>query len=213
VTIVRRIARPLLAAVFVQGGIETLRHPEPRVARAEKLDLTNNRLATALNLTQDEQVVRANAGAQVIGGLALATNRMPRLAAAGLAASLVPTTAAGHRFWEESHPASRKAQQQHFVKNLAILGGLLLAAVDTEGQDSLPRRARRKAKAAARQTEKAQLKAELVAERVRRRAELTTVKAKGRAATKVQRVKGSPVRAVTAVARSAKAKQSAAARS
>jgi len=89
---------------------ETLRHPEPRVARAEKLDLTNNRLATALNLTQDEQVVRANASAQVIGGLALATNRMPRLAAAGLAASLVPTTAADPRVFLHSgrseHPAA-----------------------------------------------------------------------------------------------------------
>jgi putative oxidoreductase len=191
-SIVRRIARPLLASVFVQGGIDTLRNPGPRAAKAEKLDLTSTRLATALNMTEDEQVVRANAGLQVLGGLALATNNMPRLASAGLAASLVPTTAAGHRFWEESHPASRKAQQQHFVKNLAILGGLMIAAVDTEGRDSLPRRARHKAKAAGRVTEKAGLKAELATERARRKAGVATVKATGRAAAKAARAaKGS----------------------
>ena len=31
----RRVARPLLAAIFVSGGIDVLRNPGPRVQRAE----------------------------------------------------------------------------------------------------------------------------------------------------------------------------------
>ena len=53
---------------------------------------------------------------------------------------------AGHRFWEESDPTQKKNQQLHFFKNLATLGGLLLAAVDTEGKPGVAWRARRAAK-------------------------------------------------------------------
>ena len=66
-----------------------------------------------------------------------------------LATSLVPTTAAGHRFWEEESPQSKAMQQTHFLKNLSILGGLILAATDTEGAPSLGWRARRAARRAA----------------------------------------------------------------
>ena len=38
----------------------------------------------------------------------------------------------------------RAQQQMHFFKNLALLGGLILAAVDTEGEPSLGWRARRR---------------------------------------------------------------------
>ena len=66
-------------------------------------------------------------------------------------ASLVPTTVAGHRFWEEKDPAQRKAQQLHFFKNVSTLGGLLLAAGDTEGKPGVAWRARRAAKDARRE--------------------------------------------------------------
>jgi putative oxidoreductase len=39
---IRRIARPLLAAVFISGGIDVLRNPEPRVNKAEPV---TNKLA------------------------------------------------------------------------------------------------------------------------------------------------------------------------
>ncbi len=59
----------------------------------------------------------------------------------------MPTTWSGHRFWEETDPDRRKAQQLQFVKNLSILGGVLLAAVDPGGKPSLGWRARRRARA------------------------------------------------------------------
>lgn len=59
-----------------------------------------------------------------------------------LAGSLVPTTLAGHRFWEETDKQERAAQQIHFLKNLSMLGGLMLAALDTEGRPSATLRVR-----------------------------------------------------------------------
>ena len=84
-------------------------------------------------------------------GWALATGRAPRLSATVLAATLVPTTAAGHRFWEEQDPAKRAQQRTHFFKNVSMLGGLIIAAGDTEGQPGVVWRTRRAAKDARRE--------------------------------------------------------------
>ena len=139
-SLTRRIARPLLSAAFVTGGIDTLRKPAPRVEMAEPVA---SQVADPLPLPDDtEQLVKINAGVQVGAGLLLAIGRLPRLAAAALAASLVPTTLAGHRFWEEQDEAAKAQQQVQFVKNLGLLGGLLLAMFDTEGAPSLGWRAR-----------------------------------------------------------------------
>lgn len=143
-TIIRRFARPLLAASFVSGGIDTLRHPEPRVEKAESVA---PQIAEKLPLPDDtDQLVRINAVVQVVAGVLLAWGRFPRVAAVALAASLVPTTLAGHRFWEMDEGPERAQQQIHFLKNAGLLGGLLLAAVDTEGSPSLGWRARRAAR-------------------------------------------------------------------
>ena len=68
-----------------------------------------------------------------------------------LAASLVPTTLAGHRFWEERTRAQRTQQQLHFFKNVSMLGGLIIAAGDTEGKPGVAWRARRAASDARRE--------------------------------------------------------------
>jgi putative oxidoreductase len=138
--LIRAIARPLLAASFISGGIDTLRNPGPRVPGAEKV--ASPLVQAVPQLTSTEQVVKLDAAIKVAAGALLAFGKFPRLSAAVLAASLVPTTVAGHRFWEESDLTKRKMQQLHFMKNAGMLGGLLLAAVDTEGRPSLGWRAR-----------------------------------------------------------------------
>ncbi|MDQ1711800.1 MAG: hypothetical protein QOE45_1250 [Frankiaceae bacterium] len=120
--IVRRLGQACLGVTFVTGGADTLRDPGPRVARAASLGLAE-RLGT-----DDRTLVRANAAAMVVGGLALMTDHLPRLAAAGLAASLLPTTLAGHRWWEETDPRQRANDRVHFVKNVSIIGGCLVLA-------------------------------------------------------------------------------------
>jgi putative oxidoreductase len=138
--IVRRVARPLLATIFVYGGLEALRNAESKVAGADKVVA---RLPPKLPVVgTTKQLVQADAAVKIVGGTLLATGRAPRVAALALAASLVPTTLAGHRFWEEKDPVKRKTQQLHFAKNASILGGVLLAAVDTHGKPSVAWRVR-----------------------------------------------------------------------
>jgi hypothetical protein len=78
-------------------------------------------------------------------GVLLATSRLPRLAAVALIGSIVPTTLAGHRFWEEADDQTRMAQMIQFAKNAGLLGGLVLAVLDTGGAPSLGWRVRRTA--------------------------------------------------------------------
>ena len=139
--LVRAAARPLLASIFIAGGIDTLRNPAPRVQAADKLVTPVVQRSSRLSST--EQVVMLDAAAEIVAGTMLAFGRLPRLSATVLAASLVPTTLAGHRFWEESDPARRAQQHMHFMKNASVLGGLILAAADTEGRPSLAWWARR----------------------------------------------------------------------
>lgn len=149
-TITRLLARPMLASIFVAGGISALRNTERHTEKAKKVAdrmvPLAQQAAPGLPIPTDPAtLVRVNAGAQLLAAAALATGRAPRLSAAVLAASLVPTTLAGHPFWEESDPQAKAAQRLQFFKNTSVLGGLLLAAVDTEGRPGLAWRARRAA--------------------------------------------------------------------
>lgn len=144
--IARRLARTMLGSVFVNGGIDTLRNPGPRAELAEPVV---EKLADPAPLPDDtDQLVKVNAVVQIVGGALLALGRFRRLAAVALAVSLVPTTLAGHRFWEKEDPAEQAQQRTQFAKNMGLLGGLILAAVDTEGAPSLGWRARRAARKA-----------------------------------------------------------------
>ena len=146
-TLTRRVARPMLAAVFISGGIDALRDPGPKAEMAEPVaDQLSDSPAPLPE--EPDQLVKVNGAVQLAAGGLLAIGRLPRLAAAALAASLIPTTLAGHRFWEEDDPGTRAQQQIHFLTNVGLVGGLLLATFDTEGAPSLGWRAKRAARRA-----------------------------------------------------------------
>lgn len=131
-TLVRRVARPLLAAVFVSSGLDTLRNPGPRAAVAKPfLDKASPLLSKAGLAGDDMLLVRANAVAQIAGGALLALGPLSRVGALILAGSTIPTTVAGHPFWQKADPKERAAQKVQFLKNVGLLGGLLLAAAGT----------------------------------------------------------------------------------
>jgi putative oxidoreductase len=134
----RRLAQPLLAASFVAGGVETLLDPGPRIQRAREAGLDEVGFGDAASLT------RANAAVQIGAGAMLATNRLPRLSALVLAASLLPTTYAGHPFWSETDKQMKQQQRSSFLKNLGLLGGLIVTALDRTRRESLVHRARHK---------------------------------------------------------------------
>jgi uncharacterized membrane protein YphA (DoxX/SURF4 family) len=124
----RPAARILTGSTYVLLGFDALRAPGGRVDLAAPL-LAAIRAKVPLP-ADDEVVVRGNAAVQVVAGTALAVGLAPRLSALALAGSLIPTTLAGHAYWAIEDPAERKAQRIQFHKNLAMIGGLLLAVLD-----------------------------------------------------------------------------------
>ncbi|MGP8000145.1 MAG: DoxX family protein [Streptosporangiaceae bacterium] len=124
----RPAARVLTGSTYVLLGFDALRAPGIRVELAGPV-LAAIRSRVPLP-GDDELVVRANAAVQMAAGTSLALGLVPRLSAAVLAASLVPTTLAGHPYWTIEDPAERKQQRIHFHKNMALIGGLLFAALD-----------------------------------------------------------------------------------
>ena len=146
----------MLAALFIQGGITALKSPEAHAQVAKPaLDAVAPAVDKAVEIAPMDQrpddvlLVQIDAGVKIVAGSLLALGKFPRLASTALAASLIPTTYASHRFWEETDPQKKADQQIHFFKNLGLLGGLLIAAADTEGKPSLGWRGRRAAKLAA----------------------------------------------------------------
>jgi putative oxidoreductase len=180
--LVRRIARPLLASSFIYGGIDTLRNPQSRVPGAAPIveqitEIADKQLP--VEVPKDVlQWVKIDAGVKVAAGSLFALGKLPRVSALALSASTVPTTLAGHRFWEHDDPQERFGQLSHFLKNLGLLGGLLIAAVDTEGKPSVGFRVKRT-------TEKAVAGAEASYEKASKKA----AKAQKKAAKQAKKIK------------------------
>ena len=59
----------------------------------------------------------------MLGGVSVITGLFPRLGAAAVVGSMIPTTLAGHSFWSDTDPQQRKANTIQFLKNLGMVGG------------------------------------------------------------------------------------------
>jgi uncharacterized membrane protein YphA (DoxX/SURF4 family) len=139
----------MLSTMFVYGGVNQIRNAGILAERSRPVTGKITELVNGTGLPikiDDAMLVRADGVLKTLAGLALATGRQPRIAALALAVSLGPTSVGGHRFWEETDPAAKTNQTVHFLKNVSLMGGLLLASVDTAGKPSVAWRARRQAK-------------------------------------------------------------------
>jgi uncharacterized membrane protein YphA (DoxX/SURF4 family) len=165
-TLLRAVPRTMLASYFIVAGIKAIRDPEALVPAAEPLV---DRVVPVVKQYGPEQVasyvpenavtlVRINGIVQVTGGAALATGKGRRLGALLLAGSLIPSTIAKHPFWKVQDPDDRSLERNQFLKNVSLLGGVLLAAQDTEGKPSLVWRAQRTGESLAKETRKASKK-------------------------------------------------------
>lgn len=124
----RPAARLLTGSTYAVLGYGAVREPGPDAEEAAAL-MAAIRKKVPLP-ARDEQVVQVNGAIQAACGVLLALGVVPRLSALVLAGSMVPTTLAAHRFWTFEDPAVRKQQQIQFHKNVAMIGGLLFAALD-----------------------------------------------------------------------------------
>jgi putative oxidoreductase len=144
--LIRLVARPMLASTFVYGGVNALRNAAALAPAAkpvnDEIRGIADKVAPSVPVPKDDvTLVRINAGVQVVAGLGLATGRAPRLSSLALAATVLPTTLAGHPFWQVKDKGARAQQMTHFFKNVSMLGGLVIAAVDTEGKPGVAWRA------------------------------------------------------------------------
>jgi uncharacterized membrane protein YphA (DoxX/SURF4 family) len=113
--------------MFIRGGWDSFQNPESKVKAAEAV---TRAVSARLSFVSDDPavLVRLNGAVQVCAGALLATGPFRRLAALLLIGSLIPTTYAGHAFWNEVDEQKRAQQQIQFWKNTAMLGGLVLIA-------------------------------------------------------------------------------------
>lgn len=120
--------RFLLSLVFLVSGFFKVAGYSQMVgfAAAKGLPLTSVSIACA-------------AAIELLGGLAILTGFHTRIAAWLLLLYLIPTTLLFHNFW-----ALQGMEQQdnmiHFLKNLAIMGGLLTLAAHGAGALSIDSR-------------------------------------------------------------------------
>jgi uncharacterized membrane protein YphA (DoxX/SURF4 family) len=162
-TLVRAIGRTMLSSYFVLSGIRAVRNPGQFVADAEPL--TDRLVPTAKRFAPDQvagfipedtaTLVRVNGVLQVAGGVALSSGKGRRLGAGLLALSMIPTTLARHPFWSRTDPEQKTRDRQQFVKNISLLGGVVIASRDTEGQPGLGWRATEGRELVAKRTKKA----------------------------------------------------------
>lgn len=138
--ILRKQAQRLLAVPFVLDGIETLRDPVPR---AKTLAPTLQRLHERYPwLPEDPLVlVRAQGAAATAGGALLLTGRFTRAASLLLAAQCVPTIAAkGQEARHTAEPAERQRRRGDLIKDLSLLGALVLSATEPRRRSARARR-------------------------------------------------------------------------
>lgn len=155
--LMRRLARPLLASIFIYGGIKELRNVSNHAQAVNHLvEQTAGQIDETLpdQLPADtETLARVDGVVKVGAGAMLALGKFPRFSSLLLAANVVPTTVAAHAFWEHEDAETRAGELIQFLKNSAVFGGLLVSAADTAGRPSVGYRARHKARKVKEQTE------------------------------------------------------------
>lgn len=136
----------MLAAAFISQGTESLRRPMSAADAARPTLAGLRKLPDPLGSWvpgDPETFAKITAATQIGGGLLLATGRLPRLASAALAATVLPANLGMHMFWSETDPVSRARKRRDFMVDLSLLGGLIIASADTAGKPSLSWRGRR----------------------------------------------------------------------
>jgi uncharacterized membrane protein YphA (DoxX/SURF4 family) len=138
--LIRRIARPLLSVAFIGQGVDSLLNPQSAAEAAAPAVDGLQALPDPVSSTipSDPQTfAQINAAVQIGGGLLLATGKMPRVASAILAFTVLPANLGTHMFWNETDPQRKAELRQAFLKDLSLVGGLIIASADTAGKPSL----------------------------------------------------------------------------
>ena len=149
---IRKIARPMLASVYVIDGVETLLNPAGHKDSADSV-LKKLRALTPREyrgfLPKSPETAAQIIGATKAGaGASFAIGKFPRLSATLLAATALPTVVGRHAFWEAEDDDEKARRRTGALTDLGLAGGVLLATVDNNGKPDLKWRAQHAAQAA-----------------------------------------------------------------
>ena len=155
---VRLLARPMLASAYIANGIARVRDPHASV------DSTEAVLAVARRVVDvpvgADTIARASGAAQVAAGALLAIGRFPRAASAVLVSTYVLDLAGDALNKDRAATKEEKNERRAtMVMRTSMLGGALLASVDTAGQPGLVWRAQHAAEDLRKNIEKTSAKA------------------------------------------------------
>jgi putative oxidoreductase len=126
------IGRLLMASLFLMAGI-------PKVLQGYGGPFSQ--YLAKFGVPYPEIVGVVAVAVEVLGPIALVLGIFPRLTAILMIAFVIIATGLAHRFWEYPE-AQRVAQQSSFMKNIAVIGGLLFYYVSGPGRWALGGRSR-----------------------------------------------------------------------
>jgi len=125
------VGRILLALLFLVAGIRKLMAPAASAGYFAKL-----------GFPMTDVLVWVVIAVEIGGALLLIAGWKTRWAAYALTIFTLIATFAAHRFWEFGDAAQYAAQLNNFLKNFAIIGGMLILAATGPGQHSVDGRRR-----------------------------------------------------------------------
>lgn len=141
----RRIARPLLASWFVAEGVDAARRPGSHV---ERMRDAWRRLAQRTDLPEPpptetlRTIVKVHGAAMAVAGVLLALGKAPRTAATALALLTVPLAvmdapARAGSPTPQTVAAGAGRGPRPLLRDLSLVGGAAIAALDKEGHPSV----------------------------------------------------------------------------
>ena len=126
------IGRLLMAALFLVPGIP--------LALGGHVGFS--KYLAGLGVPYPEIMAMVAAAIEVVVPIALILGVLPRISASVLIVFVIVATALAHRYWD--YPAEQMGNQRnHFLKNIAVIGGLLFYFASGPGAFALGGRSRR----------------------------------------------------------------------
>ena len=150
VSLVRLIARPMLASAYIANGVVRVKNPDVAASSVEPISkMAKKKFDVEID---PALIARATGVAQVTAGSLLAIGKMPRLSS-----SILVTTYLLEVVGQQLNKETRSTDG--LLAKTAILGGALLASVDTAGKPGLAWRAQHAAEDLWREVERTSAKA------------------------------------------------------
>ena len=125
------IGRILIGAIFLVSGLAKLTDPAGAIGYMAKA-----------GIPAADVLVYVAGFAEILGGLAVISGFLARIGAIGLFVFMAITTLTMHAFWN-FQGQERIMQNVQFMKNLSIMGGLLMLWATGPGRFSIDARVRR----------------------------------------------------------------------